>query len=503
MLPTSPFWQPRSTPQRLALSCPAEVLLFGGAAGSLKSETLLMDAAAEKDNPRLSAILFRRTYPELEKSLIRRSRELYAGMGARYNEQKKIWTFPSGATVEFAYCEKEDDIYRYQGAEYSFIGFDESTHFREEPIRYLTSRLRSTEPSLVLRLRLATNPGNVGHIWHRNVFIGPACHHCLARERRTLPGMRVPGRIYSDAVWPSDGRPLGKRTAFVPGSLADHTLLPPSYAETLAGMTAAYREALLAGCWAAHEGQFFDCWDPARMVVGRTEIGEESWWPYWAGVDYGFAGSQAAAYLLTHSPATTEHPKGIIYVLDEYTAKHQKAADFAVELRQRFGPQREREANGGRRIANWYLSPDAWANRGDDHSLADQMVAASDIGFDTAANDRRGGAMLCYSMLDGGEVKIADCCTSLIESIPTRIHDKNHPGDIVKVKDDPLDDCIDAFRYGLYSHARPAKKTAEHTARDKLIAISDPTARAMAARRMEWEARRPAATYMRARHGRG
>ncbi|MGH9526097.1 MAG: hypothetical protein ACRD2F_05440, partial [Terriglobales bacterium] len=61
------------------------MLLFGGAAGSLKSETLLVDAAREHAHPGLRAILFRRSYPELEKTLIRRSRELYAAMRGRYN----------------------------------------------------------------------------------------------------------------------------------------------------------------------------------------------------------------------------------------------------------------------------------------------------------------------------------------------------------------------------------------------------------------------------------
>ncbi|MGH9413023.1 MAG: hypothetical protein ACRD0Y_04710, partial [Terriglobales bacterium] len=61
-------WEPRSHAQSEALLCPADLLLFGGAAGSLKSETLLMDAAAERQHPNLRAVLFRRSFPELEKS---------------------------------------------------------------------------------------------------------------------------------------------------------------------------------------------------------------------------------------------------------------------------------------------------------------------------------------------------------------------------------------------------------------------------------------------------
>jgi hypothetical protein len=37
----------------------ADVLFFGGAAGSLKTETMLVDAARESGNPNLRAIIFR------------------------------------------------------------------------------------------------------------------------------------------------------------------------------------------------------------------------------------------------------------------------------------------------------------------------------------------------------------------------------------------------------------------------------------------------------------
>ncbi|MGH9392786.1 MAG: terminase large subunit domain-containing protein, partial [Terriglobales bacterium] len=224
-------WLARSFAQNEALLCPAEFLLFGGAAGSLKSETLLVDAVAERDRRSLRAVLFRRSFPELEKGLILRSRELYSQMGGRYHEQKKRWTFPSGGTVEFAYCESDKDIYRYQGAEYSFIGFDESTHFGEFPIRYMLSRLRSTDPGMRLLVRLATNPGNLGHATHKAIFQGESCTHCRVGERS-----RRPFALYRDAVWPSDQRPIGKTTCFIPGRVTDHTLLGRGYQDNLSSL---------------------------------------------------------------------------------------------------------------------------------------------------------------------------------------------------------------------------------------------------------------------------
>ena len=483
-------WSPQSSAQRLALESPAEILLFGGAAGSLKSETMLVDALKECDNPRLRAILFRRSYPELEKSLIRRSRELYPSLGARYNEQKKCWRFPSGALIEFGYCESEKDIYRYQGAEYSFIGFDESTHFTEFPIRYMLSRLRSVEPSLRLRLRLASNPGNVGHNFHKYVFHGPVCTHC-----RITAASRAPGKIYSDALWPSDRQPIRKSTSFIPGRIVDHALLGADYRDSLASLPGAFRKALLEGCWDVYEGQYFDIWDPCRMVRPRAVMPVESWWPHWVGADYGFNLSQAAAYLLARSPAGERFPHGRVFVLDEYTARHQKASDFAAALKDRFQPDNIPHRP---RPLYWYLSPDAWSNRGDDHSLAEQMRDASGIQFEPASNDRIGGAMLLYTQLDSGELVIADSCRQLIEALPSRIHDPARPDDVLKISGDPLDDCFDALRYALYSYiAPPRPSTGERLA--LAVTSVDPTIAMLQRRLAEFRLQRERRPFVYAR----
>jgi len=473
------------------LVCPADILLFGGAAGSLKSETMLVDALSEWEHPSLRALLLRRTYPELEMSLIRRSRELFPQFGGEYNEQKRRWRFPAGGTIEFGYCESEKDIYRYQGAEFSFIGFDESTHFSEFPIRYMLSRLRSTDPDIRLRVRLATNPGNVGHTTHKGIFHGRTCTHCDA-----VLATRQPYQIYQDAVWPSDQHPIGKTTCFIPGRLDDHDLLSESYAQSLASLPGAFRKALMEGCWDVYEGQYFDHWNPRTMTMPRASMAAQAWWPHWVGIDYGFSGSQAAAYLLCKSPATGEFPTGRVFVLEEFTAQHQTAADFARELQRRF-------ADGARRIVGWYLSPDAWNRHGDGHSLADQMTAATGLGFQPASNDRLGGAMLIYTQLDNEELVIADGCRQLCDSLPTRIHDADRPDDILKIHGDPLDDCVDALRYALYSYIGPVRTPAT-IRQEEAITASDPTI-AMLQRRLaeeRWQRSSQSSTYAPRRRGR-
>lgn len=148
--------------------------LYGGAAGGGKSDALLMAALQYVHVPNYSAILFRRTYKDLSLpgALMDRAHDWLDGTDAHWSDTNKTWTFPSGATLTFAYLAHENDKYNYQGAEFQFIGFDELTQFEESQYRYLFSRLRRLKGSNVpLRSRVASNPGGRGHEWVKQRFL--------------------------------------------------------------------------------------------------------------------------------------------------------------------------------------------------------------------------------------------------------------------------------------------------------------------------------------------
>ena len=120
-----------------------------------------MAALAYVDVPGYRALLFRRSFPDLNLpgALMDRAREWLGGSAARWNAHDHVWTFPSGASLTFGYLENEKDKYRYQSAELQYIGFDELTQFAESQYLYLFSRLRRLAGSAVpLRMRAASNP---------------------------------------------------------------------------------------------------------------------------------------------------------------------------------------------------------------------------------------------------------------------------------------------------------------------------------------------------------
>ena len=206
---------------------------YGGAAGGGKSDSLLMAALQYVDQPGYSALLLRRSYSDLALpgALMSRSFEWLAGTGAQWADKDKTWKFPSGATLTFGYLENERDKYRYQSSNFQSIGLDELTQFSQSQYQYMFSRLRRLEGvDIPLRMRSASNPGDLGHEWVKQRFI-------------------VEGR--------DQGRP------FIPAKLEDNPHLDrESYILSLMQLDYVTREQLLKGDWSARKvgGKFRREW---------------------------------------------------------------------------------------------------------------------------------------------------------------------------------------------------------------------------------------------------
>ena len=199
-------------------------ILYGGAAGGGKSVAQLMGALQFVDIPGYSAILFRKTYADLSLpgALIDMSKQWlmpFVRSGeVRWSEKEKRYDFPSGASLSFGYLESDNDCYRYQGAEFQYIGMDECTHISPTNYRYLFSRLRKTKDMQVpLRFRATANPGGeYGEYYYQRFF--------------------------------TEGKENGH--VFIGAGLDDNPYLDAeAYKESLAELDPVERERLLNGNW--------------------------------------------------------------------------------------------------------------------------------------------------------------------------------------------------------------------------------------------------------------
>ena len=160
--------------QRAFIDAPEREVLFGGAAGGGKSFGQLIDALLYAlKYPGSKQLILRRTYPELEKSLIRVSQTVFPRSVYAYNGSSHVGRFKNGSLIDFGYSASEADVFQYQSAEYDVIRFDELTHFTEFQYVYMLSRLRGVN-GYPKQIKSSTNPGGVGHAWVKERFIDPS-----------------------------------------------------------------------------------------------------------------------------------------------------------------------------------------------------------------------------------------------------------------------------------------------------------------------------------------
>ncbi len=548
---------------------PAKYRLFGGAAGPGKSMALLMEAVVQaNDNMGSNTLLLRRTFPELEQSLLlyfRKEipRELYSS----FNDSKHVVTWLNGSTTRFGYCAAENDVYQYQGAEFLFIGIDELTLFTLRQWQFLTSRNRCPIAKAFPNMAGATNPGNIGHAWVKSLWI----------DKQPAAGMENP-----ECYDPSDYDFISARVHDNPIYAADQ-----NYLKTLAALPSHLRRAFLDGDWEVFAGQYFDNFDVTRHIARAETIDWKPWWPRWISIDWGFE-HPSATYWHAAAPSSSTGPAGrrerengacanetpqqgrtsqapnatsffkpstsslsshhptsnnganvssdrnaqnvatcgtgrnacatqTVITYREYVTHRTAPRDLAHEIIARSVAQAPACASSlghnpldlgshptshppshsrNEKIDAIYLSPDAFARRTDEASIADQMgdVFAA-AGFPRpipADNDRIGGWMLMYQMLDADEWLLTDNCIELIRTIPTLVRDMARIEDVEKMDGD---DPADAARYGLKSrYATRAAHSVEHLPYEARLAArvlsADPTVRAIQALQAQLEEQR-------------
>lgn len=143
---------PQPGPQTAFMSTPANVCIYGGAAGGGKSYGLLLSALRYKNVPGFGCTIFRKNFNQIfsQGGLWDESMQIYYGIkGAEPKAARGQWWFRNNegeviSKVTFAHIERDDDVHKWQGSQICEIGFDELTHFSEKTFFYMLSRNRST-----------------------------------------------------------------------------------------------------------------------------------------------------------------------------------------------------------------------------------------------------------------------------------------------------------------------------------------------------------------------
>lgn len=444
MTATAPIlWQPHRLKhkpgggfQMRALSCGANEALFGGAAGPGKTDVLIACAARYSQHKSARGLFLRTTYEDL-KEVQDRMESRYTDMGAVWRESDKRWYWPSGAFIQMGYGETLKEVNRYLGHEYTHVEFDELglLPLKEAWMRIRT-RVRSTDPTVPLRMRGSANPAGPGHEWLKARFVD-ACG---------TQGERV---VYDpeDPEW---------SIAYVPGRADDNPSLPASYWNRLSGLPAGLVAAWRDGDWNAGLGLFYpELAETEKWFVRRDVLPTflPDWWAMWSGYDWGY--SHPAVWVPTVDDGARTYVLDAIYLHRE--SDHCQAAGVRGQLMLPTNPDARIPAKCASRC---YAGHDAFAKR-QAHTTSPETVAdvfnGYGVAMERASIDREAGAKVVRRLLQQDRIRFVDTVGTrrLVRELAALVPDPKRPNVPLKRDADESgeggDDGADALRYAVAS----------------------------------------------------
>lgn len=411
--------------QKSFIDAKEDEVLFGGAAGGGKSYGQMVDALLfALKYPRSKQLILRRTFSELDKSLIRTSLSLYPKEIYTFNSSTHTGKFKNGSCIDFGYCAAENDVYQYQSAEYDVIRFDELTHFTENQYIYLISRVRGANP-YPKQIKSSTNPGGIGHGWVKARFVDCAPHgeSFIGEDKMT--------RI------------------FLPALLSDNKFLSsgdPKYRERLLALPEREKKALLFGDWNIFEGQYFAEFNHKAHVCTPFEIPKH--WRKYRTVDYGL--DRLACLWIAVAP------DGVSYVFREFCKSNLTISEAAGAICERTPP--------GEDIYATLAPPDLWSRSQETGKSKASIFSEFGVNFTRTSNDRECGWLAIKELLRVTEgcaaLRIFSTCTEIIKCLPALMIDKLRPTDCATEPHD-ITHAPDALRGFAIYHTRPAEKKSE------------------------------------------
>lgn len=383
---------------------------YGGARGGGKSHVVRIKATGGAlTYPGIKILMVRKEYPELEQTMILPMRKMIPAEVAAYNSTMHMFFFANGSIIKFGHYSSGDDE-EYQGQEYDWIFMDEATQFTEYQFRTLGACLRGST-KIPRRMYLTCNPGGVGHMWVKRLFIS---------------------KQYQNGEKPED-------YTFIHATVDDNPQLleaSPEYVQMLDLLPDDVRAAWRYGDWDALAGTFFPEFRSETHVIKPFWRIPSEWKKYRA-FDYGLD-MFACLWIAVDFD-------GRCYVYRELQQPDVIVSD-AAKLMLSLTPPEEH-------IEFTIAPPDMWNRQKDSGRSMAELFMENGVGIIRGSNNRVQGWMSVKEMLkplqseeDRPGILVTEDCQALCTNLPAIQHDDKNPSDCATQPHEITHIC-DALRY--------------------------------------------------------
>ena len=366
--------------------------------------------------PGIQILLLRRSYGELlENHVIPLQKELKSKQKdkiATWTSQEKVFVFPNGSRIKLGYCDTEADVLQYQGQAYEAIFLEEATHFTEFQFNCLkeSNRLSGQCKKVIKpRMYLTCNPGGVGHVWVKRLFID---------------------KDYNDKEEESD-------YVFIPALVYENEYIMKNdtdYVKALESLPEDRKKAMLYGDWDIFEGQFFTEFKREVHVIEPFKIPND-WYIYFT-MDYGL--DKLAGYWIA-----------VDYNNNAYVFREVYDSNLLVSQ------ARDKIKEMTNEDVYMYLAPpDLWNRHKETGKSTADIFAEGNVTLYKTNNDRIQGWLQMKEWLKPykdeqgcttAKLKIFNTCKNLIRCLPQVQHDAKRVGDIANEPHE-LTHSVDAIR---------------------------------------------------------
>jgi hypothetical protein len=323
--------QPR---QETFLASPADIAIYGGAAGGGKTWSLLLEPIRHIHNKDFGAVIFRRSMAEITKegAMWDEAGNIYPMLGGKPNQADHFYRFLKGAKVSFSHLQYETTLTNWRGAQIPLLEFDQLETFSQTQFFYMFSRNRSTS-GVRPYIRGTCNPEPGWLAGFLDWWIDDEGYAIPSRSGRIRWMVRENDMTYwadtSEELQRDHPNSIPKSVTFILSTVYDNQILlqkDPGYLANLQALSRVDRARLLGdrrrgGNWKIRPaGRIYDNFTDDRVV---PDFYIPITWPRYRGVDYGAVNT--AVVWLAENPISHNLYLYLEYLRGEQTTKQHVA----------------------------------------------------------------------------------------------------------------------------------------------------------------------------------